>query len=164
MCALPSTQYLLQNLPRLRQVGTLGSVSPRRSSWHNFFQGSESTQFNLFEHSAICITYLQKWGFFCKFRLIQMIENYYLSNPILKPYLFAHPNPIKVIISWIISWQTIAIFLTRGWIKSLYPLLGFWNLTIYYFCGQIQNSTPELIKFYKLKHFIPRLIPTFFRL
>ena len=29
----------------------------------------------------------------------------------LKPYLFARPNPISVIISLIISWQTIAIFL-----------------------------------------------------
>ena len=30
----------------------------------------------------------------------------------LKPYLFAHPNPINGIISWIISWQTITIFLS----------------------------------------------------
>ena len=29
----------------------------------------------------------------------------------VKPYLFAHPNPINAIISWIISWQTITIFL-----------------------------------------------------
>ena len=28
-----------------------------------------------------------------------------------KPYLFARPNPISAIISWIISWQTIFIFL-----------------------------------------------------
>ena len=30
---------------------------------------------------------------------------------LLKPYLFAHPNPISAIISWTISWQTITIFL-----------------------------------------------------
>ena len=30
----------------------------------------------------------------------------------LKPYLFTHPNPNNAIISWIISWQTLTIFLS----------------------------------------------------
>ena len=36
----------------------------------------------------------------------------YIYCDLLKPYLFARPNPISAIISWIISWQTITIFLS----------------------------------------------------
>jgi hypothetical protein len=33
----------------------------------------------------------------------------------LKPYLFAHPNPISAIISWITSWQIIP-YKTERWL------------------------------------------------
>ena len=42
---------------------------------------------------------------------VSLYEITFHNGLLVKPYLFAHPNPINVIISWTISWHNITIFL-----------------------------------------------------
>ena len=70
---------------------------------------------NMFNSSWVATIKIKRWsGIPLPFRLTAKIwaQNSIYHISLIKPYLFAHPNPINAIISWIISWQTITIFLS----------------------------------------------------